>query len=56
MFVDIDKLEEKFALLQSDIFNNFLSLEKDLSVGDEDIWNSDIAKGHVKIISEGAAF
>ena len=56
MFVDIDKLEEKFALLQSDIFNNFLTLEKDLSVGDEDIWNSDIAKGHVKIISEGAAF
>ena len=56
MFVDIDKLEEKFALLQSDIFNNFLSLEKDLSVGDEDIWNSDIAKGHVKIISEGTAF
>ena len=56
MFVDIDKLEEKFALLQSDIFKNFLSLEKDLSVGDEDIWNSDIAKGHVKIISEGVAF
>lgn len=56
MFVDIDKLEEKFASLQSDIFNNFLTLEKDLSVGDEDIWNSDIAKGHVKIISEGAAF
>ena len=48
MFVDIDKLEEKFALLQSDIFNNFLSLEKDLSVGDEDIWNSDIAKGPCK--------
>ena len=56
MFVDIDKLEEKFASLQSDIFNNFLTLEKDLSVGDEDIWNSDIAKGHVKIISEGATF
>ena len=45
MFVDIDKLEEKFASLQSDIFNNFLTLEKDFSVGDEDIWNSDIAKG-----------
>jgi len=56
MFVDVDKLEEKFVLLQSDIFNNFLSLEKDLSAGDEDIWNSDIAKGHVKIISEGTAF
>lgn len=56
MFVDIDKLEKKFALLQSDIFNNFLSLEKDFSLGDEDIWNSDIAKGHVKIISEGRAF
>ena len=56
MFVDIDKLEEKFALLQSDIFNNFLSLEKDLSVGDEDICSSDIAKGHVKIISEGTVF
>ena len=56
MFVNIDKLEEKFALLQADVFNNFTSLEKDFSAGNEDIWNSDIAKGHVKIISEGTVF
>ena len=45
MFVDIDKLEEKFASLQSDIFNNFLTLEKDFSVGDEDclLYTSDAA-------------
>ena len=56
MFVDIAKLVEKFKLMKSDVFNNFLSLEQKSSVSNEDIWNSDIAKGHVKIISEGTTF